>query len=85
MTTGLFKSARIITAAALIMVVVFGGFALGGDRIIKEFGIGLAAAVIIDATVIRLLLVPASMHLFGDRNWWLPRWLQWLPRLSIEK
>lgn len=81
-TTGLFKSARIITAAALIMVAVFGGFALGGDRIIKEFGIGLAAAVIIDATIIRLLLVPASMHLFDKKNWWLPRWLQWLPKVK---
>jgi RND superfamily putative drug exporter len=74
-----------ITAAALIMICVFMAFVFGGQRTIAEFGVGLAAAVTIDAFVVRTVLVPALMHLFGKANWWLPAWLdRILPRLSIE-
>jgi RND superfamily putative drug exporter len=72
---GLAATARVITAAAAIMVVVFGSFLLEDDRAIKLIGLGLAIAVLLDATIVRLLLVPATMELLGDRNWWLPRWL----------
>jgi putative drug exporter of the RND superfamily len=83
--SGLVTSARVITAAALIMVFVFGSFVLNGDPTIKQFGIGLAVAVILDATLVRCLLVPAVMVLTGDRNWFMPRWLDKVtPRISIE-
>jgi putative drug exporter of the RND superfamily len=82
---GLANTARVITAAAAIMVCVFGSFVLGADRSIKLFGLGLAVAVLLDATVVRLLLVPATMELLGDRNWWLPRWLdRILPTVHVE-
>jgi RND superfamily putative drug exporter len=82
---GLAATARVITAAAAIMVVVFAGFVLGVDRSIKLFGLGLAAAVLLDATIVRLVLVPAAMQLLGDRNWWLPGWLdRHLPTLHVE-
>jgi RND superfamily putative drug exporter len=82
---GLALTARVITAAAAIMVVVFGSFIGEADRLIKLFGVGLASAVLVDATVVRLLLVPATMELLGDANWWLPRWLdRVLPRISVE-
>ena len=82
---GLAATARVITAAALIMVVVFGSFLLESNRTVKLFGIGLATAVLLDATVVRMLLVPATMELLGDRNWWLPRWLdRILPRIDVE-
>lgn len=82
---GLSATARVIAAAAAIMVCVFLSFVLGEDRIIKEFGLGLASAIFIDATIVRLALVPATMELLGDWNWWLPRWLdRALPRLNIE-
>jgi RND superfamily putative drug exporter len=82
---GLAATARVITAAAAIMVVVFGSFLLESDRVIKLFGLGLASAVLLDATVVRMLLVPATMELLGDRNWWLPRWLdRILPRINVE-
>ncbi|HEY2330560.1 MAG TPA: MMPL family transporter, partial [Acidimicrobiales bacterium] len=82
---GLAATARVITAAAAIMVVVFGSFLLEADRTIKLFGAGLAIAVLIDSTVVRLLLVPATMELLGERNWWLPRWLdRLLPTIQIE-
>jgi RND superfamily putative drug exporter len=82
---GLATTARVITAAAAIMVVVFGSFILENDRNFKMFGIGLATAIFLDATVVRMLLVPATMELLGDRNWWLPRWLdRILPRIDIE-
>ncbi|MGZ6910567.1 MAG: MMPL family transporter [Acidimicrobiia bacterium] len=82
---GLAHTARVITAAAAIMVCVFGAFALGPDRALKMFGIGMATAVFVDATVVRLILVPATMELLGDRNWWIPRWLdRILPRIHIE-
>ncbi len=82
---GLAATARVISAAAAIMVVVFGSFVLEPDRIIKLFGVGLATAVALDATVVRLLLVPATMELLGDKNWWLPGWLdRILPRIDVE-
>ena len=82
---GLAATARVITAAAAIMVFVFGSFLLENDRTIKLFGAGLATAVLLDATVVRMLLVPATMELLGDRNWWLPRWLdRLLPRIDVE-
>jgi len=82
---GLAATARVITAAAAIMVFVFGSFLLEADRIIKLFGVGLAVAVLLDATIVRMLLVPATMELLGDRNWWLPRWLdRLLPNIDIE-
>ena len=79
---GVRSTAGVITGAALIMVAVFSGFALGD--LAPQFGFGLAVAVFIDATIIRSVLVPASMQLLGDRNWYLPGWLTWLPRVSIE-
>ena len=83
--SGLVTSGRVITAAATIMVFVFGSFVLNGDPTVKQFGIGLAVAVILDATVVRCLLVPARMASLGKANWYLPRWLdRLLPRISIE-
>ena len=84
-TVGQATTGRVITAAAAIMICVFLAFVLGGQRVIAEFGIGLAAAVFLDAVVIRTVLVPSLMHLFGRRNWWLPRALdRRLPHLSVE-
>lgn len=83
--TGQAGTARVITAAATIMICVFVTFSLMDNRYIAEFGIGLAAAVALDAFVLRTILVPAVMHLFGDANWLLPRWLGCrLPHLAIE-
>jgi RND superfamily putative drug exporter len=82
---GLAATARVITAAAAIMICVFGAFVLGDDRSIKLFGLGLAVAVFLDATIVRLILVPATMELLGDRNWWLPKWLdRILPQIHVE-
>lgn len=82
---GLAATARVITAAAAIMVTLFLSFVLGDDRIIKMAGLGLATAVFIDATVVRVVLVPATMELLGDANWWLPNWLdRLLPRIGVE-
>jgi RND superfamily putative drug exporter len=82
---GLARTARVITAAAAIMVAVFAAFVLSGEVFTKLIGIGLAAAVLIDATVVRMVLVPAMMQLLGDRNWWLPRWLdRVMPQLELE-
>ncbi|WP_225634818.1 MMPL family transporter [Streptomyces solaniscabiei] len=82
---GLAETSRVINSAAVIMISVFLAFVLSGDRVIAMFGIALAAAVALDAFVLRTLLVPALMHLLGRANWWLPRRLDaWLPRLSIE-
>ena len=69
---GLAATAKVITAAAAIMVVVFGSFILEDDRTFKLMGTGLASAIFLDATIVRMLLVPATMELLGDRNWWLP-------------
>ncbi|GAA1889905.1 MMPL family transporter [Streptantibioticus ferralitis] len=82
---GLAETSRVINSAAVIMISVFLAFVLSGDRVIAMFGIGLAAAVALDAFVLRTLLVPALMHLLGGANWWLPGWLERrLPRISIE-
>jgi RND superfamily putative drug exporter len=82
---GLASTGRVITSAALIMVFVFSSFVLNGSAIVKEFGVGLAAAIAIDATIVRCLAVPAVMALFGNAAWWLPKWLdRVLPRISIE-
>ncbi|MEU7279383.1 MMPL family transporter [Streptomyces sp. NPDC045431] len=82
---GLAETSRVINSAAVIMIAVFLAFVLSGDRVIAMFGIGLAAAVALDAFVLRTLLVPALMHMLGGANWWLPRWLdRLLPRISIE-
>ncbi|WP_256104017.1 MMPL family transporter [Streptomyces sp. ODS05-4] len=82
---GLAETSRVINSAAVIMIAVFLAFVLTGDRVIAMFGVGLAAAVALDAFVLRTLLVPALMHLLGRANWWLPRWLdRLLPRISIE-
>jgi len=81
---GLAKTARLITAAAAIMICVFASFVLSDLRVLKLIGFGLAFAVLIDATLVRLVLVPATMELLGDRNWWFPSWLEWLPRVHIE-
>jgi RND superfamily putative drug exporter len=84
-TRGLALTGRVITAAAVIMVTVFASFMLGEERIIKLFGLGLSIAVLLDAVVIRTVLVPALMQLFGRRAWWFPDWLgKLLPRLHVE-
>jgi putative drug exporter of the RND superfamily len=83
---GLARTARVITAAAAIMVVVFLAFLAAPDVFLKLFGIGLASAVFLDATVVRMVLVPAVMQLLGNRNWWIPNWLERiLPRLDVER
>jgi putative drug exporter of the RND superfamily len=83
---GLAGTARVITAAAAIMVVVFGSFVFEDDRLIKMLGAGLATAVVLDVTLVRMLLVPATMELLGARNWWLPRWMdRRLPRVDVER
>jgi RND superfamily putative drug exporter len=81
---GLQATAKLITGAALIMVFVFSGFAAGRLVPLQQLGFGMAVAVALDATIIRMILVPASMELLGDRNWYLPSWLKWLPDLRIE-
>ena len=82
---GLAATARVISAAAAIMVVVFGSFLLEADRNIKLMGTGLAVAVFLDATFVRMLLVPATMELLGEKNWWLPKWLdRWLPKINVD-
>jgi RND superfamily putative drug exporter len=83
---GLAKTARVITAAAAIMVVVFLAFLAAPDVFLKLFGIGLASAIFLDATLVRMVLVPAVMQLLGHRNWWIPNWLEKvLPRLDVER
>ncbi len=84
-TTGQSMTGRVITAAASVMILVFLSFLLSDNIIIQQFGVGLAAAIMIDAFVVRTVLVPSLMHMFGPRNWWLPQWLdRWLPTLHIE-
>lgn len=83
--SGIASTARVITSAALIMIAVFGGFVLGDDPTIKMMGLGLATAIFVDATIVRIVLVPATMKLMGDRNWWMPGWLdRILPTVDIE-
>jgi RND superfamily putative drug exporter len=82
---GIAQTGRVISAAALIMVAVFGAFILADDTLVKVIGLGLAVAVLLDATVVRMVLVPSTMELLGDRNWWLPGWLdRLLPHVDVE-
>ena len=81
---GLRTTGGIITGAAVIMVAVFAGFAAGRLTSLEQMGFGLAVAVFLDATVVRSILVPSTMRLLGDRNWYLPRWLRWLPKIDVE-
>jgi len=84
-SAGLAATARVITAAALIMVFVFGSFVVADIRALKLIGLGLAVAVAVDATIVRIILVPATMELLGRANWWLPKWLdRLLPHLNVE-
>ncbi len=85
MRNGLAATGKTITAAALIMILVFGAFILGGIRVIKEFGLGLAGGILIDAVVIRMAVVPSVMILLGKSNWWFPKWLdRILPRVTVD-
>lgn len=81
---GMGRVSGLITGAAVIMIAVFGSFVLGGQRFLEEIGVGLAVAVALDAFLIRFILVPAIMYILGDRNWRIPHWLAWLPRVHIE-
>jgi RND superfamily putative drug exporter len=81
---GIGRTAGVITSAALVMVAVFALFATLPLISTKELGIGLAAAVLLDATIIRAVLLPAVMALLGEKNWWLPRWLNWLPEVAHD-
>ena len=81
---GLRTTGSLITGAALIMLGVFGGFAAGRLAGLQQMGFGLAVAVLMDATVVRTILVPAAMRLLGDKNWYLPSWLEWIPNVAIE-
>ena len=82
---GLAATARIITAAAAIMIAVFLAFVPGDQVFLKLIGVGMATAIFVDATLVRMVLVPASMELLGDRNWWLPRWLdRLLPHVHVD-
>jgi putative drug exporter of the RND superfamily len=84
-TEGMATTGGVVTAAASIMVVVFGSFLLDPSRMLQQFGLGLAVAVFLDALVVRCLMVPAVMSLLGDRAWWLPAWIaRWLPRVALE-
>ncbi len=81
---GVASTARLITGAAAIIIVVFAGFATGQLVAFQEMGFGIAVALALDATVVRLLLIPAAMRLLGERNWYLPGWLEWLPNVQVE-
>jgi putative drug exporter of the RND superfamily len=84
-TEALSRTARVITAAAAIMVAVFGAFALSDQVFLKLIGIGMASAIAIDATIVRMVLVPAVMQILGERSWWLPRWMgRVIPRTALE-
>jgi RND superfamily putative drug exporter len=81
---GVGSTARLITGAALIIIAVFWGFAMGDLIMFQQMGFGVALALLIDATIVRAVLVPASMQLLGERNWYLPGWLRWLPDAHVE-
>jgi uncharacterized membrane protein YdfJ with MMPL/SSD domain len=81
-TYGIKSTAGVVTSAAIVMVCVFGVFATLQAMIYKQFGVGLASAILIDATIVRAILLPASMKLLGDWNWYLPKWLEWLPHFE---
>ena len=78
------STARLITGAALIIIAVFSGFARGDLVMFQQMGFGVAVSLLIDATIVRSVLLPASMKLLGDWNWYLPKWLDWLPQLEVE-
>ncbi len=80
---GIKKTASLITSAAAIMILVFGAFAFSSAMFMKQMGVGLGVAILIDATLIRAVLLPASMKLLGERNWYLPSWLEWLPQINL--
>ena len=82
---GIKRTAGTVTSAAIVMVAVFAIFVSLRTLDIKQMGFGLAAAILIDATVVRAVLLPATMKLLGDWNWYLPRWLEWLPRFDVER
>ena len=84
MATGIKRTASVVTSAALVMVAVFAIFATLRTLDIKQLGVGLAVAILIDSTLIRAVLLPATMTLLGDWNWYLPGWLEWIPRLTPE-
>ena len=79
---GIKATAGVVTSAAIVMVSVFAVFATLSLLFFKQFGIGLAAAILLDATIVRGVLLPATMKLLGERNWWLPGWLEWLPQFD---
>ena len=81
-SNGIKRTAGVVTSAAVVMVFVFSIFATLSLLFFKQFGVGLAVAILIDATIVRAVLLPASMKLLGEWNWYLPRWLRWLPRLE---
>jgi uncharacterized membrane protein YdfJ with MMPL/SSD domain len=81
---GIKTTAGVVTSAAIVMVFVFSIFATLSLIMMKQFGVGLATAVLIDATIVRGVLLPATMRLLGEWNWYLPRWLSWLPRVRLE-
>ena len=81
---GIKVTAALITSAEFVMVIVFGSFATSRFMFLQQIGVGLGVAILIDATIIRAVLLPASMKLLGDWNWYLPKWLEWLPRISVE-
>jgi putative drug exporter of the RND superfamily len=81
---GIKSTAGVVTSAAIVMVLVFSIFGTLSLIMMKQFGVGLATAVLIDATIVRGVLLPATMKLLGDWNWYLPRWLRWLPRIKLE-
>jgi uncharacterized membrane protein YdfJ with MMPL/SSD domain len=83
-TFGIATTSRIITGAALIIVAVFAGFATGQLSMFQQMGFGVGIALLIDATLIRSVLLPSAMCLLGEKNWYLPHWLQWLPRIEFE-
>jgi RND superfamily putative drug exporter len=82
---GIKTTAGVVTSAAIVMVGVFAIFGTLQMMILKQFGVGLASAILIDATIVRAILLPATMKLLGDWNWYLPKWLEWLPRLEHEQ
>jgi uncharacterized membrane protein YdfJ with MMPL/SSD domain len=83
-TFGVGTTARLITGAALIIVVVFAGFAAGELVSFQQMGFGVAVALLVDATIVRSVVIPAAMRLLGEHNWYLPQWLEWLPAVAIE-
>jgi RND superfamily putative drug exporter len=82
--SGVASTAKIITGAALIIVVVFSGFARGQLDMFQQMGFGVAVALLIDATLIRSIVLPCTLSLLGEHSWYLPRWLNWLPRIEVE-